>query len=278
MRLCACLLAAALTAFPQDAHQIILLSAERDQNDLEARRNFTYTVHTEQFDVDKAGRLSPAESETREVLILYGRPYERLIARNGRPLSPADQRREKEKLEREAARRARQAASDRAKQAEEENENLRRQKEILREVAGAFDFCLLGEEILNGSATWVIAAEPKPGYRPSSRQTRILSALRGKVWITQQDYRWVKIEAEVIRTISFGMFLARLNPGTTLKFEQQLVRGEAWLPGSFSARIAARVGLVKKYDREIRTVFYDYRRFSSDSRVVSFEEKTELSR
>jgi len=275
VRLCCGVLAVGLTVFAQDARQIILLSAERDQNDVEVRKNFTYTVHTDQFDVDQAGRMSLLESETKEVLILYGRPYERLVARNGRPLSPAEQRREQEKLERESARRRRQSASDRARRAEQENENLRRQKEILREVADAFDFRLLGEESFNGAATWVIAAEPKPNYHPRSRQTRILPALRGKVWITQQDYRWVKIEAEVIRTISFGLFLARLNPGTTLNFEQQLVGGETWMPSSFSARVAARVALVKKYDRAIRTVFYDYRRFSSDSRVVSFEEKAE---
>jgi hypothetical protein len=256
----------------EDPREIILRTAGRDQEDIRIRKDYTYKVLTEQRNLDKSGQVTKTESRTEEVLILYGRAYERLIARDGRPLSESQERKEREKMDKEIARRAKESPGQKEKRAREEAKALRQQEEILREVAGAFDFTLAGEETLDGFRAWVIQAEPKPGYRPRSRETRILPNVRAKLWITQDDYRWVKIDAEVIRSIRFGVVLARLNPGTTLTFEQQRVQGEIWMPRQADFRLSARLGLVKPFNAKVRMDFFDYRKFTSDSRVVSVEE------
>ena len=65
-----CLLLAAGHALAQpspaapDARAIILRSAERDQNDLAARRNYTFLTYTEQRNLDAAGTVQKVEGRT----------------------------------------------------------------------------------------------------------------------------------------------------------------------------------------------------------------------
>jgi hypothetical protein len=79
----------------------------------------------------------------------------------------------------------------------------------------------------------------------------------------------VRLEAETTATISFGLFIARLNPGAKLIFEQTRVNDEVWLPKREVVRGAVRVGLVKKLSAEQEVTWNNYRKFQVDSRVVS---------
>ena len=272
------LLLAAAPAFAQpepasdDARAIILRSAERDQNDLEARRDYTFLTDTEQRNLDGSGKLKNVESQTHEVLILYGRPYRRLVSRDGEPLPPAQDRKEREKMDKEISRRARESARQKEKRAREESRTLRQQREILREVADAFEFSVLGEEEVDGYAAWVIQAEPRPGYRPRAKDTKILPNFRGRVWITKDDYRWVKVDAEVVRPISVGLVLARLNPGTTVSFEQKRVHDEVWMPSQVRVRAVGKVAYLKKFEADVLVTYSDYRKFQSDSRITGVTE------
>ncbi len=252
---------------PEDARAIVLRSAGRDQNDLEARRNYAFLTHTEQRDLDASGKVKKTESRTHEVMILYGRPYRRLIAQNGKPLPPDEDRKEREKMDKEVARRQKESARQGGTNAPEESEGVRQQRAIQREVADAFDFRLLGEEEVDGYATWVIRAEPRPGYRPRSRETRMLPNFRARIWITKDEYRWVKVDAEVVRRISMGWVMARLNPGTTIGFEQRRVHGEVWMPSQVHVRAVGRLALLRKIDAEVLVTYSDFRRFQSETRI-----------
>ena len=55
----------------------------------------------------------------------------------------------------------------------------------------------------------MISGTPKPGYHAKTRDGAALSKIRGKMWIEKAGYQWVRVEAETIDTISFGVFLAR---------------------------------------------------------------------
>ncbi len=261
-----------------DAREIVLRSAEFGRRDIEIRRNYTFLTLTEQRTLDREGKVQKTESRTDEVLILYGRPYARRIAKDGKPLPADEERKEKEKIDKEVARRGRESPSQQAKRAREEDADVRRQREILKEVADAFDFRLRGEEEVEGVPAWVIDAEPRVGYRGRSRETRILPNFRGRVWITQQDYRWVKVDAEVIRRISIGLFLARLDPGASIQFEQQRVQDEIWMPLRVYVRAAGRLALLKRFNTEVQITYSNYRKFQSDSRITGTMEVAPAAR
>ncbi len=116
----------------------------------------------------------------------------------------------------------------------------------------------------------MIEAKPRPGYR--GKNQGFLSKLQGKFWINKSDYHWVKVEAETLDTISFGLFIARLAKGSHLSFEQVRVNDEVWLPKAASVTATARLALVKKLNLEQSTTWSNYRKFQTDSRITAATE------
>jgi hypothetical protein len=258
------LLLIASAAFAQDANEIIRRATDRDFTNFESRKNYTYQERTELREYNTKGKLTKTDIQTVEVLILEGQPYEKLIARNDKPLPEKDVQKEQKKLDQEVEKRKRQTASEKAKLDKERME----EKKFLREFTEAFVFKVIGEEPVSGKPAWVISVTPKQGYQPKLSDAKMFTKLRGKVWIDQGEYHWVKAEGEVIDTLSLGLFLLRVAPGGTVSFEQTRVNGEVWLPSRISARAEVRIALLKKMRAEIDITYREYRKFQADSKIV----------
>ena len=81
-----------------------------------------------------------------------------------------------------------------------------------------------------------------------------------QAWISESDYELVKLDAEAIDTLSFGLgVLARLHKGARLSFLRRKINGEVWLPAVASYSGSARVSLL----------FTLRRAGSSDIRVIA---------
>src|ERR1700677_2180903 len=111
------ILAAALSGlmFAQDAAEIMKRSVDRDFDNFERQKNYTYQQHQQDREFDAKGDVTKTETETSEILILVGRPYEKLIAKNGKPLSDSEARKEEEKMDRELAKRQNLSEAQKAK-------------------------------------------------------------------------------------------------------------------------------------------------------------------
>lgn len=256
------------TAWAQEPAEILRLSVQRDWNNWERSKNYAYRQEAEEREYDAAGRLKKADRETHEIMILAGRPYERLIERDGRPLAPNEAAKEQQKVDKELARRLKEEPADRARREREREKG----RGFLREIPDAFAARLAGDERVSGQAAWVIDLEPRPGYRPRDSRAKMLPKIRARVWIDKADYNWVKLEAETLDTISFGLFLFRLGKGMRLHFEQTRVNDEVWLPSRLQAKADGRLALFKKIRREIVVVYSDYRKFQADSRLLDASE------
>jgi hypothetical protein len=252
-----------------DADVIIRKSLERDFYNFNSVKDYTYVQREEDREYDGNGKLKKTESSTQEVLILAGRPYEKEVAKNDKPLPENEARKEREKMDKELVKREHMSASDRAKVEKEREE----ERAYLREIPDAFRFRRAGEENISGQPAWVIEAEPKPGYQPKDSKAKVLGKVRGKFWITQRDNRWVKIQAEAIEPLSFGLGLFRIAPGGAFTFEQKRVNDEVWLPTHILIRGDARLAYLKKIHGEIEITYRDYKKFQTDSKIVATEEK-----
>jgi hypothetical protein len=249
----------------QDPVDIVRKSVERDAHNFERRKDYTFVSREEQGELDRNGNAKKTESETNEEMILAGRPYERLIARNDKPLSESDQQKEQQKLDRELAKRLKETPEEKARIEKKRLEDRR----FIREAPNAFNLTLLGTEIVSGKPAWVISAEPKPNFKPQFDRTKILSKIRAKLWIDQAEYQWVKVDAEAIDTLSFGLALFRIAPGGKLHFEQVRVNDEVWLPSIFSASGDARIGYLVKVRGQVDVSYRDYRKFQADSHIIA---------
>ncbi len=145
------------------------------------------------------------------MLVLDGLPFTRMLERDGKPLPAAEQRKQQQKLDKDTAKLASQTPEEKQRRAAEFEKSRRRERAFLLEIPDAFDFRLEGGGIVDGQDVWVISGVPKPGYRAKSREGAALLKIHGKMWIDKAGYQWVRVEMETIETISFGLFLARLN-------------------------------------------------------------------
>jgi hypothetical protein len=263
------LLIVLLSALSQDALEIVKKSIDRDITNFDHLKNYTYRQREEDRAYDGKGNVKHHESETSEILILVGRPYEKLIAKNDKPLSEKDARKEQDKLDKELAKRQNMSEKDKAKLDKERAES----REFLRELPDAFTFKLLGEDTVSGKPAWIIDAEPRADFKPKHSRAKLLTKVRAKIWIDKGEYQWVKAEAETLDVMSFGLALLRVAPGTTIQFEQNRVNDEVWLPGSIHLKGGARIGYVLKMRAEVDVNYSEYRKFQSDSRIVGVEVK-----
>jgi len=264
MKSLALALLAAVSLSGQNPLEIVRHSMERDWTDFESRKDYVYQQHRELREYAKDGSVGNRRSETKEIVIVAGRPFEHLIARNDRPLVDKEARREQERFDREVSAWQHQSAADRVKSEKERAED----RKFIRELPDAFVFRLLGVENVSDQPAWVIEAEPKPGYRPVEARARMFTKVRAKVWIEQATYHWVKMDAEALDTLTFGFGLLRVAPGGTLHFEQVKVNGEIWLPSRALIHADARLALIKKLRAEIDIRYSDYRKFQSDSQII----------
>lgn len=257
---------------PPDPDEIVRRSVEKDRLNFERANDYSYVQHTEQTRFGRDGRIVQTESRTYDVIVIDGEPYEKLIARDGRPLPEDEALKERKKFDRELARRRSEDLAGRSRRLREREKRRREGREFAQEIPGAFTFRLAGEELVEGRPVWKIEAEPRPGYKPRAKRAALLTKFRGRLWIDQQDLQWVRVEAETIAPVSFGWILARLDAGARLTFEQRRVHDEVWLPSHARMQFAARLALLRKLRAQVEVIWRDYRKFQSESRITGFSE------
>jgi hypothetical protein len=246
-----------------DPLEIVRRSVERDWTDFESRKNYTYLERSESRQYARNG-AAKVRSESNEILILGGRPYERLVARDDKPLSAREERREQAKLDNELAKRQHESPAEQARYQKERSE----ERAFIRELPDAFTFRLVKADTVSNQPAWVIKAQPKPGYSAAHSRAKDFAKVRATIWIEQATYHWVKVDADVLSTISVGFGLLRVAPGSSMHFEQTRVNDEIWLPSSMLVRFEARLALLKVLRGEYNIRYSDYRRFQSDSKIV----------
>ena len=263
-------LAAATALFGQDdAREVIRRAVAADEQNWKAASHYTFTERVDSRYLDSQGRLKSREVKSQDVLLLDGSSYRRVVARNDRPLPPIDERKELEKLARSVAERQRETAVQRAKRVAEYVRRPEWQREAWHELPAAFDFRWCAEEVLDGRSVYVIEAWPRQGYRPGSLMGKVLARLKARLWIDKQDYHIVKAEAEVIATISVGLFLVRVAKGSRATLVQTRVNEDVWMPHRLQASGSARVGLVKVLRMEHEISYSKGREFRPSSPLIS---------
>ncbi|HJX83757.1 MAG TPA: hypothetical protein VJ723_05385 [Candidatus Angelobacter sp.] len=265
---------AAVTTKPQetapamDAREIVRRSAEVDNRNWEKARNYTCQEREVEKKLDKNGAVKSTETRTNDITFYYGQEYSRLIQKNDQPLTDKEQKKEEEKLNKFMEKYKNESDNDRQKRLAKQEKERREGRAFLQDVVNAYDFQLLGEEKVAGLEAYVIMATPRKGFHPTQPHADLLSKVKGKLWIDKKEYNWVKAEVEVIDTISFGLFIARIHKGSRLSFEQAHVNNEVWLTHKFFVRGGARLALFMNENFEEEDTFSNYKRFTTSVRIL----------
>ena len=254
---------------PPDVMEIVRKSLSLDDNNSERARDYIFQRHILEKRLDGDGRVKKTEDRTYEQFVLFGEPFERLIARDGGPLSDKEQQKEEDRWEKlEKSVKYETPAEKRDRQQRREKKRRENRAALLKELPAAFIYVLQGSAQVNGRDTWVIDATPRPGYRPGNSRAEILPHLHCTFWVDKSEYQWVKADAELIDNFNYVSFLARINKGSRLVFEQQKINNEVWLP---KRRYVAATGRLLLFSGGVdqETTYGGYRKFRVESHIVS---------
>ena len=253
---------------PEQIRELLRRAEEKDIENDRQQRDYTYVERQEARKLDGHGAVKKIESRTSEVLEIYGELVARLTAKDDKPLPADEAKKEDEKIQKIIDKRKNESEADRRKRVEREEKSREEDRKFVLEIADAFNFHLVGSEVLDGSDAWVLKGEPRPGYEPKRREARILSKFKGRVWIDKAEAQWVKLDITAIDTISVGFVLARIHKGTRVLIELTRVNDEVWLPNLVQLHLDARVALFKSYDEDIERTYRDYKKFRTDTKIT----------
>lgn len=232
----------------EDAASILKKSAEANDRDWAAAPQFDNSER----DIDKNG------DRTYEVTMLFGSPYQRLIAVNGHDLSPAKQKDEQKKYQDAVSGRQHESPDKRAQRIARYQAERKRDYTLIQQMVVAFDFSLVGEDTLMDHPVYVLKATPHAGYRPPNRDSTVLTGMEGTLWIDRDTFQWVKVEARVVHPVRIEGFLAEVEPGTQFEIEKTPVSGDIWLTKHFSMKSNARVLLLFPHRGQEDDSFFNY--------------------
>lgn len=248
--------------------ELIRRSADNDLDNDKKQRNYTYTERDEERRLDGKGQTKSTETKTYEVMELYGEQVQKLVAKNDKPLSEKDARKEDDRIQKLIEKRKNESEQDRRKRVEKEAKDREENRRFVLEVADAYNFHFVGLETLEGRPTYVIDGDPKPGYEPHLKEAKMLPKFRFRAWIDQDDTQWKKLDIQCIDTVSYGLVLARLHKGSRIVIEQTRINNEIWLPQHVAVNVDLRVALVKNFDIAVDSTYSNYQKFRTEIRIV----------
>lgn len=257
----------AFPLFAQDAREIVGKSVELDQTNWRRAKDYTWTVNLVERRRDGDGNVKSEKKDVWETIILYNEPHRRYTERDGQVLTAEEMRKQQEKLDKELTKLRDETPQQKQRRLANEEKQRQKDREFLLEIPDAYHLKIERSDRIQGRDVWVISAAPDKSYHPKHGDAKNLLKIKGTLWIDKAEYQWVRVEAETIDTLTWGLFIGRINPGARLLFEQTRVNDEIWLPRHQIVKGTGRV-LGKRISGEEEVTWSNFRKFRVESNIV----------
>ncbi len=223
--------------FEQLASNVVARSKwERTQN---TTAQFTFGKSRVFEEFDSKGRLEDSKRSRQEWFPIDGKPFARLVERNGQPLTDKERKAEEE---REAAVRAGQKPA-------RSPEASKRDKEwqFTEEMLARYTFKVTGQEIVRGRPAWVVEFAPRSKDLPvRNLPDRVANKVAGKVWVDAEDWELARMKFWLTDEVSLIGGIVGVLRRFELLLERTRVEPNAWLPTIVDFNMAGRELLVSK--------------------------------
>jgi hypothetical protein len=198
-----------------------------------------------------------------------------VVAYNGKPLTPEQQRAEEARVNRFI-----ENPEELRKKRDQEHENAERTLRIIRAMPDAFLFEYAGEEEGRegvgraGDSLVRLNFRPNPNYQPPSHVEDVLTGMEGYVLVDAVRCRIASIDGTLAREVGFGWgILGHLDRGGRFMVQQQEVGDNVWEISSMTLKFTGKILLVKNLNISSTEVFSGFRQVPSD---LTFAQALEL--
>jgi hypothetical protein len=110
----------------------------------------------------------------------------------------------------------------------------------------------------------VLDFHPNPAFRPPTILATVLTGLEGRVWIDEQSHFVVRIEADVLQPVNFGLgVVAKIFPGGKVALDQKPAAGGRWVYSRIDEDLVVRVLMLKTLSEKGTVTSWDFQRMSA---------------
>ena len=241
---------------------------------------YTFNLKVTESRLDKKGNVEKTEVNEYEVYpsLEEDLTYTKHVSKNGIRLKSGEIEKQDRKHNKKLAKRqkmlSKEDSDDRTRRLAREAEEKRREEEIIDEVFQLYDISMAGRERIEGHSAIRLDFRPRPEYKPSSREAKILSKFAGRAWFCEEDFQLIRIETGLIENLSFLKgILARIHKGTEFTFQRRRINDEIWLPAEQHISGTARVLLFKKIRFKYVYEYSDYKKFTVGTEIKYLSDK-----
>lgn len=195
--------------------------------------------------------------KTREVIESAQGNVARLIQRDGKPITAAEDTAERSRLNSILA-----SPDDFLKH--EQRSGAARSYAIqlikLLPDAGLYIYAP-GQPQPPGSASpqVVIDFRPNPAFHPPTMVAELLTGLKGRVWIDARTGTMTHIQGDILRPVNFGWgVVARIYPGGHIDFEQTFVDGKRWAYSHLDENLTVREMMLRTVNDKSRMSAWNF--------------------
>ncbi len=202
----------------------------------------------------KERKVSEHNSQVEQLVSTPSGTISRVILINGKPLSPAQQIQEDQRI-----RRMLDPAVLRRKQ-KAQKEDDQHTRDLLATIPDAFDFQYLGSITApNGHKLTSIKFTARPGFSPPNRESLVFTGMRGEVVVDETAHRLAKIDGTLFKDVTFGWgILARLYKGGRFVVEQSEVTPSHWETTRMILHFDGKELLFKSIHIDDNETFWDF--------------------
>jgi hypothetical protein len=247
----------------------LLLDVEHNQMAAEAARaDYTYHVHLEDVDLDGKGNPKKTTVTDSESITIQGVRVDRVVARDGKPLTAEEAKKEDERIDKEVAKdkERKEKERDKGKETTSRGDEIITVSRILE--LGAFTNPRRVD--YNGRPTILLDYAGDPSAKTRSSAEGVIRDLVGEVWIDERDRVLVRGQGHFLNDFKIGGGLVlSIHKGLNFDFSAAKIHGEVWLPSSIEAQGSARILLFDGVHGRLKMATSDYRKFSATSKFVS---------
>lgn len=148
-----------------------------------------------------------------------------LVAIDGHPLTPAEQRKEEQRIAKLVSHPEQQRKLKR-----DQDQDARRAEHMLKvlpdAVKASYRRTSYGQT--SGDLT-ELEFKPNPAFHPSSHEDQVFHAMEGKIWLNTKENRLAQIDGHLLHTVKFaGGLLGHLDQGGNFQVKQSEVGPGHW--------------------------------------------------
>ncbi len=246
----------------------LLHDVERNADAMEKmRKDYTYHVHMEEQELDGKGGVKKTTVTDSESVTISGVRVDRVVARDGKPLTPEEAKKESDKIDKEVAkekeRRAKALASGVSTDAEGHEELT------VSRILQLGTFSNPRRVMLNGRPTIVADYAGDTHAKTKNRFETMFRDLVGTVWIDEQDRALVQVQGHFLNDFKIGGgLIADVKKDSSFSAKMTKVNGEVWLPEELAGQGKVRVLLFAGFSGRVKVVTSDYRKFRASATIV----------